>query len=111
MKVRKKRRADYPRIPCCIPGCKSSTTTIPPPCESMICRKCWRRAPKRHRDWYARMSSRLTRAKNRNSPDVDRFEKLTDWAFRKVWQSLLESPVDGEMPETLVEELRKIGLP
>jgi hypothetical protein len=111
MKIRKKRRADYPRVYCCIPGCKASTTRIAPPCESMICYKCWKRAPKRLRDFYSKMRSRLTRAQNRNSPDVARFDHLVDVAFRRVWDSLLEEPVDGEMPETLVEDLRKVGLP
>lgn len=56
------------------------------------------------------MSSRLTRAKSLNSPDVDRFEKLTDWAFRKVWEALLDEGTDEELPATLVEALRKDGL-
>lgn len=110
MTVGNKRRADYPPVSCCIPGCKATTTRIPPPCESMICRKCWRRAPKRHRDFYARVRGRLTRAEKRMSPDVPRFENLVDYAFRRVWQSLIEEPAGDQMPATLLEELRKIAL-
>lgn len=107
---KQRRRSDYPPVPCCIPGCTATTRTIPPPCEAMICRKCWRRAPKRHRDFFSRIEARLTRARNRNSDEVPRFERLREYAFRRVHQSLIEEPAGDDLPELLIEELRKVGL-
>jgi hypothetical protein len=76
----------------------------------MICRKCWRRAPKTHRDFYSRIQRRLTVAKKRNSPDVDRFERLREYAFRQVERSLVNEHAGEDLPPLLREELRKLAL-
>ena len=42
------KRPSFPRINCCIKGCKRGTTTVEPGIR-IICCKCWRRAPKETR--------------------------------------------------------------
>ena len=110
MKQVLRRRSDYPQVSCIVPSCSATTRTIPPPYTAMICRKCWRRAPKRHGDFHARIQRRLTLAKRRNSPDVARFERLRDYAFARVERSLLDQPAGEELPPLLQEELRKLAL-
>jgi len=106
----RRERPVYPRVFCCIPGCKRSTTRIAPPCESVICGSCWRRAPKHLRDYYSRFSRRLTIARKRNSDRVALLEHVVDQAFRRVWKALLEQPLGDDIPTLMREQLRKDGL-
>jgi hypothetical protein len=76
----------------------------------MICRRCWRRAPKALRDNFSRFERRLTIARKRGSDLIALLEHVRDIAFRRVHASLIDKPADNDMPALLREQLRKDGL-
>ena len=111
MPKRKLDRPSYPRINCCIPGCRRGTTTFEPG-TTMICGKCWRRAPKRLRDRWSfwRRKAKLLRKK-----EDGRWEACEDRAyvqFEHIRMLLTGEGEDGgTLPALMAEELRRIGLP
>lgn len=102
-------RPTYPRINCCIPGCKRGTTTHPPG-RSIICGKCWRKAPKAMRDQYSRWRRKGDRLEKKGDPRAEiAFVRMarTFWAIRRV---LVDPPPPYEMSPLMAEELRAAGL-
>lgn len=105
------KRPSYPRINCCIAGCKRGSTKFEPGTR-IICGKCWRRAPKENR-------AAVTLWQKRGRQFVARGEEMqADLAFRRAHihferiRALLSDegePSPGLHP-VMAEELRKAGL-
>lgn len=104
-------RVSHPRINCCIRGCKRGTTKFAPG-TTVICGKCWRRAPKETRASVTRWQKRGRQFNARG--DYDRAEiafRRADTFFDRI-RKLLDGeagPSEGIDP-LVAEELRKIGL-
>lgn len=105
------KRPSYPRINCCIKGCKRGPTTCEPGVR-IICGKCWRRAPKATRasvtGWQKRSRQFAARG------DLERADIAAHRAgilFDNIRKLLSE---EGEEPSgmnpLMAEELRKAGL-
>lgn len=104
-------RIIHPRINCCIRGCKRGTTKFAPG-FTVICAKCWRKAPKETRASVTRWQKRGRQFAARGDDD------RAALAFRRadLFFDRIRSLLDGDGPETpgmdplMAEELRKIGL-
>lgn len=102
----------YPRINCCVKGCKRGTTKCEPGVR-IICGKCWRRAPQDMRQLANRWRLRARRFYERG--DEHRAVIAGRWATRAFDNVLAilngqgeEAP--GVIPPLMAEELRKAGL-
>ncbi|MEM8724645.1 MAG: hypothetical protein AAGE86_03895 [Pseudomonadota bacterium] len=103
------KRARYPRINCCIVGCKRGTTTFEPG-KTMICGKCWRKAPKHLRTRWSKFRRKANALDKKRHPDANRWHDLADrvfWRIRRIVEG--EAPPD-KMPPLMAEQLRKEGL-
>lgn len=105
------KRPSFPRINCCIAGCKRGTTKVEPGVR-IICGVCWRRAPKETRAAVTRWQKRGRQFAARGD------EQRADLAFRRAHilferiRMLLSDegePSPGLHP-VMAEELRKAGL-
>lgn len=105
------KRPSYPRINCCIAGCKRGTTTCEPGIR-IICGKCWRRAPKDMRKLASQWRARANHFERKG--DHERAEIAGRWAnrgfenIRKLLNGESEQP--SGIDPLMAEELRKAGL-
>lgn len=92
-------------------GCKRGTTTLPPP-VTIICGKCWRKAPDYMRKRWSRLRRRATLADKRG--DVEQGRRWEAMATRVFWRIHRVLQGDGEagqgMNPLMAEQLRKDGL-
>ncbi len=101
----------HPRINCSVPGCKRGTTTFEPG-TTMICGKCWRRAPKDMRRRYSVAMRLYRRCEKRGDPRAEHWARVVDLRWNEVLE-LLRAPdavAGDEIPPLMAEELRKAGL-
>lgn len=104
-------RPSYPRINCCVPGCNRGTTRVEPG-WTIICGKCWRRAPQDMRKLASSWRARANRFEKRG--DLPRAEIAARWAhrafenIRKLLSDEAEQP--SGMDPLMAEDLRKAGL-
>ena len=102
----------YPRINCCVKGCKRGTTKCEPG-GRIICAKCWRRAPKDLRQLATRWKRRATRFEQRGDDHRAYIAGFwADHAFANILAILNGhgEEVPGVIPPLIAEELRKAGL-
>jgi len=104
-------RPSYPRINCCIKGCKRGTTKFAPG-YTIICGKCWRRAPKETRASVTRWQKRGRQfaAKGDDEGAAIAFRRA-DRFFDRI-RALLsdEGEATPGLHPVMAEELRKAGL-
>jgi hypothetical protein len=105
------KRPAFPRINCCIEGCKRGTTTVEPGIR-IICGKCWRRAPKETRASVTRWQKRSRQFAARG--DLERAEMAGHRAhilFENIRKLLSgESEQTSGIDPLMAEGLRKAGL-
>ncbi|MEM6265923.1 MAG: hypothetical protein AAF494_01840 [Pseudomonadota bacterium] len=99
----------YPRINCCIPRCKRGATTFEPG-TTMICGKCWRKAPLGLRQRWSKLRRRENAMRKRHHPDADRWGKLADRVFWRIKRLIEGEAPPASMPPLMAEQLRKDGL-
>lgn len=101
----------HPRINCCVKGCKRGTTKYPPN-FTVICGKCWRRAPKETRASVTRWQKRGRQFAARGDDERAALAfRRADIFFDRI-RALLDGdtePVEG-MDPLLAEELRRLAL-
>lgn len=104
------KRPSYPRINCCVPDCKRGTTTFEPG-TTMICGKCWRKAPKLLRQQWSHARRRGNTLDKKGDPRADIFHPRANGIFNHIREMLSESCGQQEgLPPLMAEELRKAGL-
>lgn len=105
------KRPSFPRINCCIAGCKRGTTKVEPGVR-IICGVCWRRAPKDMRSLASKWHARANRFERKG--DFERAEIAGRWAHRAFEniRKLLSGETEQApgMDPLMAEELRKAGL-
>ncbi len=105
------KRPSFPRINCCIKGCKRGTTTCEPGVR-IICGKCWRRAPKDMRTLASIWRARANRFEKKG--DHERADIAGRWAnraFENIRKLLSgESETIFGMDPLMAEDLRNAGL-
>lgn len=110
-------RRSYPRINCCIAGCKRGTTRMAPredgSAPEIICSKHWRTVPKSWRSAMAFLRRVAVAAEKKG--DEERYSQAAR-AWWRGWRrivSMLSNPetvMDGEVPATLSTQLKAVGL-
>ena len=105
------RHPAYPRINCCIAGCKRGTTRYPGDVE-IICGKCFRKVPQAWRKRLALYRRKINAAEHRG--DEQAYDKAR-WLFERRWDAIKKllsnpTPDDTGLPPTMTEELRREGL-
>lgn len=104
-------RVSYPRINCCIKGCKRGTTTVEPGTR-IICGKCWRKAPKWMRDCASHWRQRARMFDRRGDSELAAaYGCSANNSFENIRKVLNGKEAEGEgLPPLMGEELRKAGL-
>lgn len=103
------KRPAYPRIACCIPGCRRGTTTCPPG-HTIICGKCWRKAPKALRDQQARWRRKARLLDRNGNPRAQIAWARVNGTFWAIYRLLTEPPAAEDLSPLMAEELREAGL-
>ena len=103
------KRPAYPRIACCIPGCRRGTTRWPPGGE-IICGKCWHKAPKAMRDQQARWRRKAAALARKGDPRAEVAYERASRTFWAIRAALIAPPPPDAMSPLLAEELRAAGL-
>lgn len=104
-------RGKYPRINCAVPGCKRGTTTFEPG-TTMICGKCWRKAPKSSREGWSKWRRRARTIEKRGDYErADLCERRAGTIFHHILELLSGADLEADgLPPLMAEELRKLGL-
>lgn len=102
-------RQRFPRINCCIPGCKRGTTQFPPG-GSVICGKCWHKAPKALRDQQARWRRKARALERSGNPRAEIAWERVRRTFWSIYGLLTAPPPAEDISPIMAEELRSAGL-